>query len=264
MNKLLLSIALFFTFKLASAQSELVVYSGDKSKDFFNFKPYSYNGLAVKDTLIALKDTALYLSGKALNYFAGGFGNTRYNSTGKNILISSVYKGDFAKTRIGFDAITTTPSTTINIHLFKNTDGTAIPYERWEYAFDLCPTMPCPTSFSAQLSDFRAIDENYMPKGPKMLASDFDKVLGIQFNIIVTTNGGAGSTSILFDNLVLSDKDVITSLDESAQISSNEEISVFDGMGMFVANGKLNELNLESGKLYIVKSGIKARKVIIN
>lgn len=262
MKKLLLSFAALTAFTFANAQSDFVIYSGNLETDFFNIKPYTYNGLSVKDTLVAGQDKALFLKGKATNYFAGGFGSSRYN-TSDPVLLSSEYKGDFSKTRINFNAITTTPGTIINIDLFKNPDGITYPNDRWEYAFEICPNTPCPTSFSALLSDFKAIDENYMPKGPNMLASDFANVIGIQFNIIVTANNGNGSTSILFDNLTFSE-DVLTGLDETIQISNNEDVSVFDSIGRFISSGKLNELNLESNKLYIVKSGNKARKVIIN
>lgn len=44
----------------------------------------------------------------------------------------------------------------------------------------------------------------------------------------------------------------------------NEVVSVYDMMGKFVATGKLKELGLESGKLYVVKSGDKSRKIIMN
>ena len=45
---------------------------------------------------------------------------------------------------------------------------------------------------------------------------------------------------------------------------NNQEVSVYDMMGALVSKGKLSELNLESGKLYIVKSGNKSRKIIMN
>ena len=59
--------------------------------------------------------------------------------------------------------------------------------------------------------------------------------------------------------------DFVTSINEDATISnSNEVVSVYDMMGKFVATGKLNELGLEAGKLYVVKSGNKSRKIVMN
>jgi len=46
--------------------------------------------------------------------------------------------------------------------------------------------------------------------------------------------------------------------------NNNEVVSVYDMMGAFVATGKLKELGLESGKLYVVKSGNKSRKIVMN
>jgi len=46
--------------------------------------------------------------------------------------------------------------------------------------------------------------------------------------------------------------------------NNNEVVSVYDMMGKFVATGKLKELGLESGKLYVVKSGNKSRKIVMN
>jgi hypothetical protein len=45
---------------------------------------------------------------------------------------------------------------------------------------------------------------------------------------------------------------------------NNNVVSVYDMMGALVATGKLKELNLVSGKLYIVKSGNKSRKIVMN
>lgn len=264
MKKLLLSFTLFTTHILASAQSELVIYSGDIATDFFNVKPYTFDGLLVKDTLLSDQNQALFLKGSTTNYYAGGFGNSGYNSSGA-IPLGTVYNGDFAKTKINFDAKTSLLGARINIDLFNlDTPNTYPPKERWHYEFDICPALPCPTSFSALLSDFWTLDETYNPTGTKMTSSDFGKINQFHFNTIVTSPSSGGNVTIIFDNLILSDKDIITTLDETTQLSNNENVSVFDSMGRFVANGKYNDLHLESGKIYLVRSGNKARKLIIN
>jgi len=51
---------------------------------------------------------------------------------------------------------------------------------------------------------------------------------------------------------------------ENVASTSDEVVSVYDIMGKPVASGKMKELNLEIGKLYVVKSGNKSRKIILN
>ena len=57
---------------------------------------------------------------------------------------------------------------------------------------------------------------------------------------------------------------VTVGLSDEELFNSNAEVSAYDMMGTFVGTGKLKELGLESGKLYIVKSGNKSRKIIMN
>lgn len=57
---------------------------------------------------------------------------------------------------------------------------------------------------------------------------------------------------------------IAVGLTEDELFNTNNTVSVYDMMGSFVATGKLKELNLTSGKLYIVKSGNKSKKIIMN
>lgn len=57
---------------------------------------------------------------------------------------------------------------------------------------------------------------------------------------------------------------IAVGLSDEEAFSNNALVSVYDMMGSFVATGKLKELGLESGKLYIVRSGNKSKKIIMN
>jgi hypothetical protein len=57
---------------------------------------------------------------------------------------------------------------------------------------------------------------------------------------------------------------IAVGLTEDELFNANNTVSVYDMMGSFIATGKLKELNLTSGKLYIVKSGNKSKKIIMN
>jgi hypothetical protein len=73
-------------------------------------------------------------------------------------------------------------------------------------------------------------------------------------------------TSVEITNLKLGDVTSIVAGISSDEVAANnnEVVSVYDMMGKFVATGKLKELGLESGKLYVVKSGNKSRKIVMN
>ena len=68
-----------------------------------------------------------------------------------------------------------------------------------------------------------------------------------------------------FSNFKLGDVMTITSINnEQVTSSSSEEIvSAYDMLGNFVGTGKIKELGLESGKVYIVKSSSQTRKIVM-
>lgn len=71
--------------------------------------------------------------------------------------------------------------------------------------------------------------------------------------------------NIEITNFKLGDVATITGLEDNFLTENrNEVVSVYDMMGKLVATGKLKELGLESGKLYVVKSGNKSRKIVMN
>ena len=57
---------------------------------------------------------------------------------------------------------------------------------------------------------------------------------------------------------------VTVGLSDEELFNSNAVVSVYDIMGSFVGTGKVQELGLESGKLYVVKAGNKSRKIVMN
>lgn len=66
-------------------------------------------------------------------------------------------------------------------------------------------------------------------------------------------------------NFKIGDVSTITGVENNFLAANNNEVvSVYDMMGKFVATGKLNTLGLEAGKLYVVKSGNKSRKIVMN
>lgn len=108
---------------------------------------------------------------------------------------------------------------------------------------------------------------------------DFSQVKIILITIIDDANTAAASPikkynyapfgitnyPIEISNFKLGDVSTITSLEDNFLTANNNEVvSVYDMMGKFVATGKLKELGLEAGKLYVVKSGNKSRKIVMN
>ena len=68
-----------------------------------------------------------------------------------------------------------------------------------------------------------------------------------------------------FSNFKLGDTMTILGINnDSASSSSSEEIvSAYDMLGNFVGTGKIKELGLESGRVYIVKSSSETRKIVM-
>jgi hypothetical protein len=84
----------------------------------------------------------------------------------------------------------------------------------------------------------------------------------IQF--VLTVGVGETSGSVSFDNLTFVSVDALGIQDNFLSLTKDEVVSVYNIMGAFVATGKLAELNLEAGKLYVVKSGNTTRKIVMN
>jgi len=103
---------------------------------------------------------------------------------------------------------------------------------------------------------------------------DYSKVTSLQ--IFVTNaheNSADGSKPYPLNNSILEITSfklgdvstIVAGLEDNFLFANaNEVVSVYDMMGKFVASGKLNTLGLESGKLYVVKSGNKTRKIVMN
>jgi hypothetical protein len=256
MKKTILSLALVASALFASAQATLTLYKGDNTTDFLNGAPYSFDGAPV--VVDSLKDGAsdnfLYYSGSTTGYYIGGYGTSGYSTGGDKITISSVFNGDFATTTLGFSAFTdgTTPQLKIQL---KSATAT------WGYIFDLSSASSSVAPFSAPLSSFKAI-VNDQPTGDAFTATDFATIDEVQFVVGLGVKIGKGTVEL--DNLVLVDPNATGVEDNFLAANNNEVVSVYDMMGKFVATGKLKELGLESGKLYVVKSGNKSRKIVMN
>lgn len=113
------------------------------------------------------------------------------------------------------------------------------------------------------------------------IAFNFAKVTMVLITVVNHANTDAPSTNpryhyapfaitdypVEISNFKIGDVSTIMPLglttDEVAA-NNNQVVSVYDIMGKFVATGKLKELGLEAGKLYVVKSGNKSRKVVMN
>lgn len=104
---------------------------------------------------------------------------------------------------------------------------------------------------------------------------DFTKVKMVLITIVQEANAGdAGNWQPLalvnypveISNFRLGDvSNIVTEIDSNEMDYNNkEEVSVYDAMGRFIGTGNLNSLGLEYGKLYMVKSGDKTRRIIIN
>lgn len=104
---------------------------------------------------------------------------------------------------------------------------------------------------------------------------DYSKVKNVKIIIVQHENTGFDGNyqplalvdyPVEISNFRLGDvSSVITNIEkEETESEGSEVVSVYDSMGQFVATGKMNSLGLEYGKLYIIKSGNKSRKIVMN
>ena len=252
MKKTLLSLGLAAFALAASAQNSLVLYSGNKTTDFLSGAGYAFGKLTFVDSSFAgSADKALFFTGAAADYI-GGYGNASYLTVGQNP-ISTKFSGDFASTQLGFTYTTQGTEAAIKVQL-KNANGV------WGYNFDLSAGLANVAAATASISDFKLLVAD-QPTGAAITETDLLAVDEVQF---IVSGKGTAQIVIILDNLVLADASVLGVQDNFITSNKNEVVSVYDIMGKFVATGKLAELNLESGKLYVVKSGNTSRKIVMN
>ncbi len=253
MKKTLLSLGLAAFAFVANAQTSYIIFDGT-AKGKCNSDPYSFGADPAKLT----KDTVnsevyLTLAGGTKAGYAGGGGIADWgNPLG--------YAGKVATSALVFDAFTKSTSPGFQIQ-FKTTTGAVFGYS-WSFK----DSAAVKTGFSrvlALVSDFKL----------KSKAGVFDstvvtdaELMGAQSEIqfVLTVGDGETSGSVSFDNLTFVTVGALGIQDNFLSSTKDEVVSVYNIMGAFVATGKLADLNLEAGKLYVVKAGNTTRKIVMN
>lgn len=255
MKKTLLALSLsaisFGTF----AQTPFVLYKGDATTDFLNGKFYSFDAPSPKvvDSLfLGATDKSLYFSGSTTGYFVGGFGNSGYSGATK-LKIASAFTGGVATSTFGFSASTLGTDAVLKVQL-KSATAT------FGYVFDLTAGKTGPAPFSVTLGTFKTIVANE-PTGTAITDVDFATIDEIQF--VVNSKTEVGTATVVLDNIILINATVAGLSNDFIVESKDEVLAAYDVLGNEVAKGKASELNLEAGRLYILKSATKSRKVII-
>lgn len=201
MKKILLSIGFAISCLAVTAQSTLVIYSGNKKTDLINGKGFTFDALVVSDTTLpGATDKAMFLTGPGNNdNYVGGYGNAGYGSGGKT-RFGAKYAGDFAKSAISFTGFTKGTKTQIKIELKAGAKS-------WGYIYNLKAGMNAPATFTALASNFKEIVD-YQPTGANMTEEELAAVDEVQF--VVSLDGKPGTAFLILDNLVLSDVPVVT------------------------------------------------------
>lgn len=261
MKKTILSLALVASALFASAQSAFVIYDGTGAQ-YLGGDPYTFDNATVKDSIV-LGETMLYMEGEdkagaggAGGYYIGGVGGSSYDANGDAQTFTQFGLSlSVATSTFGFNAYTVGTSSKVKIQL-KSTAGT------WGYEFDLATASAAPTDFSVPMGDFKAlVGDN--PTGDPITDTDLGGINEVQFILVCTDNTGDCVGKYFLDNIKITSN--ATGLEDNfLSANANQVVSVYDMMGKFVATGKLKELGLESGKLYVVKSGNKSRKIVMN
>ncbi len=248
MKKLILSLGLAGLSLTTFAQQTVTLYSGD-ANDLFNSDGYGFKGTMYKKDSTILGNKVVYLSATSSGYYAGGAGLSAYPETP----IAQTFTGKVATSTLSFSAFTNNTNATLKVQ-FQAGENT------WGHVYDLSAEKSIPATVSALLSDFN-LNVNDAPTGPALTDADFATVTAIQFVIGNPTSVG-GTATLFIDDLKLNDPNVVLGL-ASTSSSSEETVSAYDMLGNFVGTGKIKELGLESGKVYIVKSASQTRKIVM-
>lgn len=94
---------------------------------------------------------------------------------------------------------------------------------------------------------------------------DYTKVRLVGITVVDEALAALTNYPIEITEFKMGDLTTITStVDETVTVFNNETVTVYNTLGKIVATGKFNELSLEKGQLYIVRSASKTQKVILN
>ncbi|MBC7389773.1 MAG: hypothetical protein H7329_11215 [Opitutaceae bacterium] len=113
---------------------------------------------------------------------------------------------------------------------------------------------------------------NYSTHVADSVSFDFTKVSEVQITVLnpnqVSTDGynrkDLNDISYALSFVGIGDISALVAGIENVNSSSSEEtVSAYDMLGNFVGTGKIKELGLESGKVYIVKSSSQTRKIVM-
>ncbi len=162
------------------------------------------------------------------------------------------------KQKIGFLLLPgETKTSTLNLSLVGKVGGLAA------VGFPCTSPLDCPTtayeldaSKVAKLLFFVNGDASLLPAGDRVYPNltPYDGTLEVTAFSFGTTATKAG----------LNIDGVTYSVDEVLNLFNNETVTVYNTLGKVVATGKYNELSLEKGQMYILRSASKTQKVILN
>jgi hypothetical protein len=172
-----------------------------------------------------------------------------------------------------------------NTLVYRSGAATAIQDDSWQYQLGFVQGETTPLAPSATGNFTYDLKTAIVGSGPNSttispsIAFNYAKVTMVLITVVNHANTNAPSPNprynyapfaitdypIEISDFKLGDVSTITSVEDNFLAANNNQVvSVYDMMGKFVATGKLKELGLESGKLYVVKSGNKSRKIVMN
>ena len=253
MKKLLLTIGVAALSLTSFAQSSFTLFDGSSSSAL-NGKPYSFGGATVTvDTasVIGVDFVYYHMLASDTGGYGGGVGAGRFKAGG---MIEKVpFTGSVSNTTLSFKVNTNSTSPVVKFQ-FVTMSG-----KQFGYQFDFTDSLSAKTDFAEVMLPASML---------KMIVADqfttndvADSLITsiAQLQFVFAVKGGeanVGDISFIEANpLGLSDSFTST--------SSNETVSAYDMLGNLVGTGKINDLALENGRVYIIKSSSETKKIVM-
>lgn len=260
MKKLLLSsVVLLGLAANVKAQAPVIIFDGTE-EEVANGNPYAFeNSPATVKLDTNLSDGNVYLHATGTNAsggYAGGVGVGGYNGTGQ--LKPLGYTGDVESSVVWLKV--RTQSTTPKFQIQFKSDSVNFGYE-WNFSDSTVSNnwiqLWVPTSEFKLKNKAGAFDSIAVSDARLQSATS-----EVQF--IISTVGVDETVIVDIDDLIIAPEEP-NGLENNALFAdaADEVVTVFDMVGTQVAQGKVRDLNLENGKLYIFKSAKGSRKVVI-
>ena len=271
MKKILLTLgfaaATFGAYAQIEPANGIIIYAGGNAKEFFKGDGYAYGDgdyaaditKVVKDSVFAVGDTAMYISGythKAGGYYIGGYTGQAYSALDVQESIGDFFTGSFATAVITAD-VTLGTNSTLALVLKSGTK---------EFGYQLSNGKN-----TINITDFKinanGLDDNWGYTLESITESELLDVKDIQIKLQNSTADFPAFSEAKIDNIVLTDGTVDPLdgiVDDFIATNSNVEVSAFDMMGKLVSSGKSAEVvaGLENGKVYVLRAGNNVIKIV--